>query len=29
MKHKGLMLNEDKTKFIVEEYHYYVQSIGM
>jgi hypothetical protein len=24
MKHKGLMLNEDKMKFIVEKYDYYV-----
>jgi hypothetical protein len=29
MKHKGSLLNENKMKFIVEEYDFSVQSIGM
>jgi hypothetical protein len=29
MKHKGLLLNENKMKFNVEEYDFFVQSISM
>jgi len=29
MKHRGLLLNENKMKFIVEEKDFSMQSIGM